>query len=59
MFNSPSAEETIHKRNLKFLIKYATADYLLCFCQTAVCVIVIAIYCCFCYRPYAQLFCLI
>ena len=35
MFNCPSAEETIHKRNLKFLNKYATADYLLCFvCQT-------------------------
>jgi len=35
MFNCPSAEETIHKRNLKFLNKYATADNLLCFvCQT-------------------------
>ena len=35
MFNCPSAEETIHKRNLKFLTKYATADNLLCHvCQT-------------------------
>jgi len=31
MFNCPSAEETIHKRNLKFLNKYATTDNLLCF----------------------------
>ena len=37
MFNCPSAEETIHKRNLKFLNKYATTDNLLCFvCQMSV-----------------------
>jgi len=41
MFNCPSAEETIHKRNLKFLSKYATADNLMfCLSDIAVCVIV-------------------
>jgi len=38
MFNCPSAEETIHKTNLKFLNKYATADNLcVLFADIAVC----------------------
>jgi len=50
MFNCPSAEETNHKRNVKFLNKYATADNLLfCLSDIAPCVIATAMYCCFRY----------
>jgi len=40
MFNCPSAEETIHKRNLKFQSKYAAIDNLglLCFVCQMLCV---------------------